>query len=66
MFELMFWAGNEALTLAGKHRWSFVSLEGAKDAAEFLRKTMVKKGATEVTIHNIQTGETFSADPREA
>lgn len=65
MFELIFWAGNEALTMAGAHRWTFDTFKEAEDGAECLRKTMVRKGATEVTIHNTQTGETFSADPRE-
>lgn len=65
MFELMFWAGNEALIMSGEHRWDFDTLEEAQEGAEFLRKAMVRKGATEVTIRSTQTGETFSADPRE-
>ena len=66
MFELMFWAGNEVLTMAAAHRWTFDTFKEAEDGAECLRKAMGRKGATEVTIRNTQTGGTFSADPSEA
>ena len=65
MYEVMYWSGNEALTMTGEHRWDFDTLKEARDGAEFMRKAMVRKGATEVTIRNTQTGKTFSADPRD-